>query len=99
MPWLYGRHHVKDDGTSEWYAGKTGQPTVHGRSDSGHHGPFAVGMYGEILAVHVEDGDTPTTTLHYQESEAIQAMIAIVGRENCGNVQQVNYPVTGWEWE
>lgn len=87
MSKLYLRHSEKE-GT--WYAGRTGYDDHHKRSDSTKSGKFAVGMDGKELVVDVPDGE-----MNYVESEAIQAVIGIVGDRHVHNRKQRSRPVTG----
>lgn len=87
--WLYVRRNEEKD---TWYAGRTGNEDYHKRADSGKNGKFAVGMDGKELAVKVECETKEEE--HYTESEAIQFLVAFVGR-HCNNHTQRSNPETG----
>jgi hypothetical protein len=95
--WLYLRSKLskENDGTHQYYAGKTHHDNYHNREDSRGAGKFAVGMDGKELAVQIDEEYT-----HIDETSGIQFLIAFFGgRSHVGNKQQVSQPVTGWEWD
>jgi translation initiation factor IF-3 len=94
MAWLYLRSKPNDDGTNQYYVGKTKHDNIHNRSDSRGAGKFAIGMDSKELAVKVSE-----ETTHIQETEGIQFLVAFFGRGHVHNKQQIHQPVTGYKWD